>query len=501
VLRKRFSLSGLIALTILSIFNSLISHSPFDSNYKKTSMPSLIEILPLKEGVFSHSSIQNTNTVCLSDLWELFILFTLIAIVSLLLQRKTLKKYLYQIKQREQTIRALYKVIPDLIFRLKKDGTIIDYKSSEKGILYKPPEEFLGKKITEILPEDIGKKIFHTLQIAFIHGGTHTIRYSLTLPTGTGYFEARLIRCSSDEAIGIVRDITEDVNKQNRLMQYQQTLETLVQKKTIALKQRVQDVERLNRALLNVLEELKASNIKLRRITEELKKSNEELETFAYSVSHDLRAPLRAIQGFAEILLNEYNNSLDIEGISYVQRIIKATRKMDHLIEDILQYSRVSAAEPLITMVDLKKTLKEALHSLEGEIRTKGAKIIIKEPLPNVKATHTLLLQALENLLSNAIKFVPENRTPEIVIWTEKINGRIRIYIKDNGIGISEDKLERIFRLFERLHGEESYTGTGVGLAIVKKAIEKMGGSVGVSSQPEKGSVFWIELHQYHPYK
>jgi PAS domain S-box-containing protein len=228
--------------------------------------------------------------------------------------------------------------------------------------------------------------------------------------------------------------------------------------------------------------------------TAELQKSNFELEAFSYSVSHDLRAPLRAMQGFALALLEDYAERLDHIGRNYAQRIVAAAQRMDALIHDLLDYSRLSRSEMQLQPVNLEWIIDEVLKQLELEIRGKDAEITVRKPMPQVTGHHATLVQVVGNLLSNAVKFVASGVQPQVRVWAEEHSRWVRLWVKDNGIGIAPEHHERIFRVFERLHGVETYPGTGIGLAIVRKGIERMGGRVGVESTPGQGSRFWVEL-------
>lgn len=228
--------------------------------------------------------------------------------------------------------------------------------------------------------------------------------------------------------------------------------------------------------------------------TYELKIANQELEAFSYSVSHDLRAPLRAMHGFSQALLEEYGNLFDTNGQDYVRRIITASKKMDTLIQDLLAYSRISRAQIHLNIVDLSEVIENAKVQLEEAIQEKNAQIIIPEKLPQVIGHPGILEQVLANLISNAIKFVSPDTRPIVEIKTETIANWIRLWIIDNGIGIAEEYHERIFQVFERLHGVKQYPGTGIGLAIVRKGMERLGGKVGLKSTPGTGSQFYIEL-------
>ncbi len=161
----------------------------------------------------------------------------------------------------------------------------------------------------------------------------------------------------------------------------------------------------------------------------------------------------------------------------------------------MLAYARVSKVRAELTRVDLNQIVEDVLDYLKDEIKKKSA-VIEAAKLPAVKGDRKLLFTVMLNLVSNALKFVEEGVRPEVRIWAEEFDGKVRVYVKDNGIGIPEEYHEKIFDVFERLHGEEVYPGTGVGLAIVRKAMEVMGGRYGVKSRPGEGSTFWVELER-----
>jgi len=171
-----------------------------------------------------------------------------------------------------------------------------------------------------------------------------------------------------------------------------------------------------------------------------------------------------------------------------------SARRMETLIQDLLEYSRLSRSEVKLKPVDLTSVVERVVMNLEGEIKEVDALIRLDAPLPVVLGHSATLEQVVENLITNAIKFVPPEVKPHIHLWAEEGDTVVRLWVEDNGISIAPEHHERIFRIFERLHGIERYPGTGIGLATVKKGLEKMSGTVGVESVPDKGSRFWIEL-------
>jgi signal transduction histidine kinase len=230
---------------------------------------------------------------------------------------------------------------------------------------------------------------------------------------------------------------------------------------------------------------------------------NRELETFNYSISHDLRAPLRSMSGFAQALMDGQASKLGAQEADYVRRIANSARRMDTLLQDLLEYSRVSRASMPSTTVNLDGVVSEIVTLREREIELTKAHIEVKSPLGAVIAHMPTVQQILANLIDNGLKFVHKDAAPQLRVWTETVasNGHgaghqqwLRIWVEDNGIGIEKEFYEKIFGLFERLHPSHAFPGTGLGLAIVRKGVERMGGRVGLESQQDHGSRFWVEL-------
>jgi signal transduction histidine kinase len=233
----------------------------------------------------------------------------------------------------------------------------------------------------------------------------------------------------------------------------------------------------------------------LRRQAASLASLNAELEAFSGSVSHDLKAPLRAMRAWTQIVLEECSGKvLDEEGQVKLRRVLEAADRMDGLIGSLLSYAKISRADITIERVDLSSIVRDALDPLKSELEHHHAQLRIVEPLGCVMGHRSSLGQAVNNLIANAIKFVRPGQAPMVVLRSELRQGRRRLWVEDNGIGVGETDHERIFRPFERLHGQREYAGHGIGLAIVQRAAERQGGAVGLESEPGKGSRFWIEL-------
>ena len=237
------------------------------------------------------------------------------------------------------------------------------------------------------------------------------------------------------------------------------------------------------------------------KLAGDLRRANEELEAFSYSVSHDLRAPLRTMQGFAHALLQEHGDVLPPQAQDFVRRIIDSGRHSEGLIRDLLAYSRMSFEELELQEVDLGQAFADAQEQVAGDLAERKAKLNVPDSFPTVLAHHTTLVQILANLISNAVKFVPDDRTPEVTLhWEESEDeDKIRLWVEDNGVGIPADQQKRIFKVFERLEGEVKSEGTGIGLAIVRRGAHRVGGEVGVVSEEGQGSRFWVDFPKGRP--
>jgi two-component system sensor histidine kinase/response regulator len=231
----------------------------------------------------------------------------------------------------------------------------------------------------------------------------------------------------------------------------------------------------------------------IQKLNDELKDANTELEAFSYTVSHDLRAPLRSISGFVGVLLEDYGSCLDEGGRGHLVALDRAAKRMDALTRDLLAYGRVAREAITLEPVSLKPLLEAVILHTDAE-KTPPANIIIEPKLLDVMGHRFLLEQSLSNLISNATKFVAPGVAPAVHIRTEPRGSQVRLWIEDNGIGIDPSYHHKIFSMFERVGDLRKYEGTGIGLAIVHRAVQRMGGACGVESAPGQGSRFWVDL-------
>lgn len=274
--------------------------------------------------------------------------------------------------------------------------------------------------------------------------------------------------------------------------------EALIRKLEDKMLQLEESNAKLNRTVAGLETEVARrhqAEVELRRLNEALEERvsertailtemNQALEAFAFTVSHDLRTPLRVIQMLAESI--EASQKIGDTPAT----ILTAAKQMDQLIQDLLAYTRLNRANIRFEPVPLSSVLADC----RARLRIPDGQLQVNEPLGKVLGDYLTLLQVVENLLSNAIKFTKPGELPRVRVWSNCDKDRIRLWVEDHGIGISDEDRERIFNVFERLHSPERYPGTGVGLAIVRKGVERLGGQVGLESKPGEGSRFWIDL-------
>jgi PAS domain S-box-containing protein len=382
------------------------------------------------------------------------------------------------LRESEERFRLFVEGVQDYaILMLDPDGCIVAWNPGAERITGYSEADTLGRSIVILYPEHERRAEHMADELRRAREGSFHVEVQRQRKDGTLFWAEVTTTPIFDERgelrgfAKLTRDITERKLAQEHLQRYARELEGM----QAELEERV------------------------RQRTEALEEVNAELNAFAYSVSHDLRAPLRSMQGFAEALLEDYGDRLDEVGRDYATRVVKASKRMDALIQDLLAYSRVSRTELDLQPVSLEQTVDSALVQLDEPRARAGAEVELG-PLDHwVLAHRVTLAQVLANLLSNSIKFVAPGQRPRVRIAAERDGEWVRLVVEDHGIGIPAEHADRIFRVFERLHPHEAYPGTGIGLAIVKKALDRMGGRISLSSAPGHGSRFQIELPASSP--
>ena len=288
-------------------------------------------------------------------------------------------------------------------------------------------------------------------------------------------------------------DITERKKNEEELHRTRTALEQQVKERTMELQEKVDKLKKSQKAMLYMVEDLNTMTAELKNERKKLELSNKELEAFSYSVSHDLRAPLRAINGFSQFLMEDYAHKLDSEGKRFVETIRNNATKMDRLIIDLLNLSRVSRTELNFVVVDMQAMA----NSIFSEIANADEKSDFNfkvESLAMAECDPNLMKLVWQNLLSNALKYSSKSDLKKIDLWSYQNGNEIVYAVKDNGAGFNPKYMNKLFHVFQRLHTEEEFPGSGVGLAIVQRIILRHGGNVWAESEPGKGAVFYFSL-------
>jgi light-regulated signal transduction histidine kinase (bacteriophytochrome) len=255
--------------------------------------------------------------------------------------------------------------------------------------------------------------------------------------------------------------------------------------------QREDEIGTLQRAFHDMAIELYEKTHALQKSYADVASANKELESFAYSVSHDLRAPLRNIDGFSKILMDEYAATLPDRAKHYLNRVRNGTRRMSMLIDDILAFSRIGRADLTFRKIPAGAIVRSVLDQFSMEIEKRNVSVVVHD-LPEINCDTVLMQSLFSNLISNALKYSRNTEHPEIEVGYDKLQNVI--FVRDNGMGFEMQYHDKIFQIFQRLHLPEEYEGTGIGLAIVKRIAERHHGRVWAESEPEKGSTFFVDL-------
>ncbi len=358
-------------------------------------------------------------------------------------------------KESEAKYRGLLEAAPDAMVVVNQGGEIVLLNvQAEKQFGYSR-DELVGQKVKNIIPEGFAERL--------IADGTRSAAEALAQQIGTGIELSGRRKDGSEFPIEIM-------------------LSPLESAEGILVTAAIRDIT-----------ERKKSEEHLVKTVEELKRSNDELQQFAYVASHDLQEPLRMVASYTQLLAKRYKGRLDSDADEFIAFAVDGCNRMQGLIQDLLAYSRAGTNGKALREISGEDALKEALTNLRTTIEESGA-VVTHDSLPAITTDDTQLAQVFQNLVGNAIKY-RSAEVPHVHVSATKNGGNEWIFsVRDNGLGIDPQYFERIFVLFQRLHGRNEFEGTGIGLAICKKILERLGGRIWVESQPEKGSTFYFAL-------
>ncbi len=353
----------------------------------------------------------------------------------------------------EEKFRAVYESSPMGILITKSPGIIYDLNPAFAEMMGYNEEELKGKNLLDITHASDYQKTKKWLEKIFNREiQTYITEKKYVRKDGTAFW--------AKAVVSTMNDITDEI---------------------------------VTVAIIENIEKKKKTEDALEQKNRELTQINQELEHFAYVASHDLQEPLRTITSFIQILDKRYIHKLDEDAQQFMGFVVEGAKRMQTLIHDLLEYSRINRFNTGYEKIDLNEIFNTINRVLKDKIESHDA-LVLSENLPVVYGNRLQLTQVFQNLVDNAIKFKAKKRKPEIIISVNDLGDKWELIFKDNGIGISQEYFQRIFVIFQRLHTHEEYTGTGIGLAICKKIIERHGGEIWVDSKPGKGTAFHLSI-------
>jgi PAS domain S-box-containing protein len=373
------------------------------------------------------------------------------AAINKMLEIQTSENNLRRIEKKD---RAILDIMPATICEFSKDGTLKEWKPAKDGDLPFLVTEPVGKKLRQLIPAQCSEQAENHMKRALQTGTTQDFQYSILREDGWHSYESRMAKSGEAAVLTTVRDITGQKQAE------------------AALKIAQEEGEKRTHQFQVVIDEL---------------------ESFAYSVSHDLRAPLRSIDGFSEILLEHYNDRLDDEGKDYLNRVRSASQRMSVLIDDLLKLSRVTRDEMHHENVNLSALAQKITGELQQNQPERHANFTIARGLV-AKGDANLLRVALENLLVNAWKFSRTRECATIEFGCTNTNGQRVYFVRDNGVGFDMAYADKLFGAFQRLHPPREFEGTGIGLATVRRIVNRHGGTIWAESAVDQGATFYFTL-------
>ncbi len=374
------------------------------------------------------------------------------------------------LRESEERFRTMADAIPQLAWMAHGDGYIFWYNRQWYAYTGTTPEQMAGWGWQSVHNPDMLPRILERWKMAIASGDPFDMEFPLRGADGRfGWFLTRVLPLKNDQGVvvrwfGTNTDVTERKRMEEELRKAKDELEVRVRERTAELTEAVA----------------------------ELKRSNRDLEQFAHVSSHDLQEPLRMVTSFVQLLADQYKDKVDEAGKEYISFAVEGALRMRTLINDLLAYSRVNSQAQPFQPTNCEALLHDVLQNLALRLKETGAEVT-HDPLPMVLGDRTQLAQVFQNLIENAMKFHSE-KPPQVHIGVEQRDTEWLFYVRDNGIGIDPEYHEKIFIIFQRLHTRQHYPGNGIGLAIVKRIVERHGGTICVDSKPGEGSTFYFTI-------
>jgi PAS domain S-box-containing protein len=398
-----------------------------------------------------------------------------------------------RLNERDDLFRLITEKAADMIAVVDTKGHRIYNSPSYERILGYRPEQLEATLAFEQIHPDDREKVKEAAAEASRSGVGRRIEYRMRHKDGSW----RVLESTAstipnaegrvDKLVVLNRDITDRKRAEEALQEHKVHLEELVATRT-------DELMKANEQLQRDITERKRVQQELSRKLEELAHSNAELERFAYVASHDLQEPLRMVASYTQLLARRYQGKLDGDADEFIGFAVDGANRMQQLIEDLLSYSRLTTRGKELTWTEVDAACSAAIQNLQESIKDSKATVSVG-PLPAVLADASQLVALFQNLIGNAIKYRNE-RTPEIHV-DARLHGNEWVFsVQDNGIGIEQQYFERIFQMFQRLHSRTEYPGTGIGLAVCRKIVERHGGRIWLESQPGQGSTFLFTIPQ-----
>ncbi|MGB7969648.1 MAG: PAS domain S-box protein [Methanobacterium sp.] len=404
-----------------------------------------------------------------------------------------LNKSLEALKESEKSYRNIIENIQDAYMRSDKEGLIVMASPSAARVYgYDSPEEMIGTSALSYYKNPNDRR--YVLDVLQKNGKIEANESEALRKDGTCFFASQNAQYYYDNE-GVIQGTETLVRDITSLKKAEKEIQERLEKErqlTEELSSANEELQAISEEVLTSNDELRHAQNNLRLLVSELKMSNKELEQFAYVASHDLQEPLRMITSFTQLLEKRYKGQLDVDADDYIGFVVDGAHRMKDLIDDLLEFSRLNTEVREFELVIMEIALEDVLRNLKPSIRESKAHIT-HDYLPNIMGDHVQIIQLLQNLIGNAIKF-KGNDPPDIHI-SAKDNGNDWMFsVNDKGIGIDQNHQEQIFSIFKRLHTKEEYPGTGIGLSISKRIVERHNGQIWIESELGKGSTFYFTI-------